>query len=179
MSRIGSLLPAEDARPQYLQLYFYERELEARADVFADLRQDVIQQLQDMLQLENAYVRDLRSVLELLPRERQDIKIVLNERRRPVTEHERLKRLPEAPRAAQPARDWGGGAPHAGRAARRGTISCCIAETAKWSGSANITIATIHSNMRFSHPHGTDGWSLEMKRELDITATEYYAFHLR
>ena len=25
------------------------------------------------------------------------------------------------------------------------------------------------------HPHGTDGWSLEMKRELDITATEYYA----
>ena len=29
------------------------------------------------------------------------------------------------------------------------------------------------------HPHGTDGWSLEMKHAMNITATEYYAFHLR
>ena len=29
------------------------------------------------------------------------------------------------------------------------------------------------------HPHGTEGWSLEMKREAGVTATQYYAFHLR
>ncbi|KAF0313685.1 hypothetical protein FJT64_015820 [Amphibalanus amphitrite] len=31
--RIGSLLPAEGAQPEYLQIYFYDRELEARMDI--------------------------------------------------------------------------------------------------------------------------------------------------
>ena len=167
--RIGSLLPAEDARPQYLQLYFYERELEARADVFADLRQDVLQQLQDMLHLQNAYVRGLRSALELLPRERQDIKIVLNERRRPATEHERRFNLPETGEVALLMPDEPHGVRDIVLHHRDGQVE---------------RISEYHRSYDPLHyvllyPTGTDGWSLEMKREVNITVTEYYAFHLR
>ena len=29
------------------------------------------------------------------------------------------------------------------------------------------------------HPHGNDGWSLDLKRSTGITAQDYYAFHMR
>ena len=67
--RIGSLLPAEDAQPQFLQVYFYERKLEARMDMFEGLRPDVLRELHDMLHASNVYVRVLRSALKLVRRE--------------------------------------------------------------------------------------------------------------
>ena len=99
--RIGSLLPGEGAQPRYLQVHFYERELEARANQFADLNSEVLQLLQDMLHQHNGYVRGLRSALELPPPgERQDTKIILNAQRRPATEHVRRFNLPETGEAA-------------------------------------------------------------------------------
>ena len=83
-------LPVEGAQPRYLQLYFYHRERETRASLFDDLQPEVIRQLQNMLHQSNAYVRGLRSAMDMLPPgDRWDIKIVINAQRRPANEHER------------------------------------------------------------------------------------------
>ena len=78
--RIGSLLPAEGNQSQYMQVYFYDQALEVRRNIFADLEPAVLQQLQDMLHATNVYVRGLRSAIELLPPEQEDIKIVFSAR---------------------------------------------------------------------------------------------------
>ena len=54
------------------------------------------EQVQDILHKTNAYVVGLRSAMELLPPEPNDIKIVFRARRRPANDHERRFNLPES-----------------------------------------------------------------------------------
>ncbi|XP_037088895.1 uncharacterized protein LOC119109386 [Pollicipes pollicipes] len=79
--RVGSLLPVEGAQPQYLQLYLFEQELKTRANIFTTLRQNVMRLLQDMLHECNAYVRGLRSTMELVQHAPDDIKIIISMKR--------------------------------------------------------------------------------------------------
>ena len=168
--RIGSLLPVEGAEPRYLQLYFYDRELEARANLFHGLHPDVIQQLQDMLHQNNAYVRGLRSAMELIPpAERHNSRIVLNAQRRPANEHERRFNLPETGEVALLMPDEPHGVRDIVLHHRDGHLERI--------NESHRSYDPLHYVLL--HPHGSDGWSLEMKRQLHITATEYYSFHLR
>ena len=45
------------AQPRYLQIHFYDRELEARVNMFEGLHPEVMQQLQDMLHAYNTRLR--------------------------------------------------------------------------------------------------------------------------
>ncbi|KAF0298467.1 ATP-dependent DNA helicase PIF1 [Amphibalanus amphitrite] len=167
--RIGSLLPAEGAQPEYLQIYFYNRELEARMDLYENLHPEVLQQLQEMLHDNNIYVRGLRSALELVRREDQPLRIVLSAQRRPATEHERRFNLPETGEVAVLMPEEPHGVRDIVLHHRDGGVERI--------NEYHRSYDPLHYVLL--HPHGTDGWSLEMKHAMNITATEYYAFHLR
>ncbi|XP_043209020.1 uncharacterized protein LOC122374379 [Amphibalanus amphitrite] len=167
--RIGSLLPAEGAQPEYLQIYFYDRELEARMDLYENLHPEVLQQLQEMLHDNNIYVRGLHSALELVRREDQPLRIVLSAQRRPATEHERRFNLPETGEVAVLMPEEPHGVRDIVLHHRDGGVERI--------NEYHRSYDPLHYVLL--HPHGTDGWSLEMKHAMNITATEYYAFHLR
>ncbi|XP_043216968.1 uncharacterized protein LOC122379102 [Amphibalanus amphitrite] len=167
--RIGSLLPAEGAQPEYLQIYFYDRELEARMDLYENMHPEVLQQLQEMLHDNNIYVRGLRSAFELVRREDQPLRIVLSAQRRPATEHQRRFNLPETGEMAVLMPDEPHGVRDIVLHHRDGGVERI--------NEYHRSYDPLHYVLL--HPHGTDGWSLEMKHAMNITATEYYAFHMR
>ena len=92
---IGSLLPADGAQAKFMQIYFLDDQIATRAGLFEGLNIEVLRLLEDMLQRCNAYVQALRpakQMLDALPDHR--CQIVLTEKRRPLSEHERRFNLP-------------------------------------------------------------------------------------
>ena len=122
-----------------------------------------------MLHLHNVYVRALRSAPQLLSFDQQELKIILNAHRKPATEHERRYNLPETGKVALLMPDEMHGVRDIILQYRDGQVEL-ISEYHRCYDSLHYVLL---------HPHGSDEWSLEMKRELNITAFEYYAFHLR
>jgi hypothetical protein len=66
--RIGSLLPDEGQNPIFAQLYIYDTDHENsnRFRIMHDLNADILQNLQDMLDTYNPYIRNFRQVRDLL-----------------------------------------------------------------------------------------------------------------
>ena len=139
--------------------------------MFEDLHPEVLQQLQTMLHACNAYVRGLRSAVELVQQNEHQLKIVLSAHRRPSTEHERRFNLPETGEVALLMPDEPHGVRDVVLHFRDGGVDRI--------NEFHRSYDPLHYVLLWLYPHGSDGWSLEMKQTLKITATAYYAFHLR
>jgi hypothetical protein len=66
--RIGSLLPDEGQNPVFAQLYIYDTDHENsnRLRIMRNLNADILQNLQDMLDTYNPYIRNIHQVRDLL-----------------------------------------------------------------------------------------------------------------
>ena len=91
--RIGSLLPVENEKSKFLQIYFisdYEDQVNTRLSHtgITNLNRNLITNLQNMLQAHNSYVRDFKAALQSLPTGNEDnFKLVINADRRPASAH--------------------------------------------------------------------------------------------
>ncbi|XP_069968669.1 uncharacterized protein [Bactrocera oleae] len=89
---IGSLLPKNNQRESFLQIYFlsdYKQQRDTRLHHFPVLNASLLECLQSMLDETNPYVRDFKTALQLLPTDSNECnyKIVINADHRPSTEH--------------------------------------------------------------------------------------------
>ncbi|XP_069965797.1 uncharacterized protein [Bactrocera oleae] len=89
---IGSLLPKNNQRESFLQIYFlsdYKQQRDTRLHHFPVLNASLLECLQSMLDETNPYVRDFKTALQLFPTDSNECnyKIVINTDHRPSTEH--------------------------------------------------------------------------------------------
>ncbi|XP_076301721.1 uncharacterized protein LOC143219730 [Lasioglossum baleicum] len=87
---VGSLLPAPQNEPQYLQIYFVgedDREVQLRCSNVPYVKHDLVRQLQGMLHTFNAYVRDLKVALNKVPATSKTFKVAINAERKPPDSH--------------------------------------------------------------------------------------------
>ena len=87
---VGSLLPAPQKEPQFLQIYFVgedDREIKLRCSNFTDVKPGLVRQLQGMLHTCNAYIRDLKVALDKVPAMSKTFKVVINAERKPPDSH--------------------------------------------------------------------------------------------
>ena len=96
---IGSMVPTAGESPKFAQIYFIDnRELEvaARCAIVDGLRPDIVTSINELLINENRYVEIFKLAKEIF--EQQDsptnIKIVINENKRPSGEHSRRYNSP-------------------------------------------------------------------------------------
>ena len=94
------------------------------------------------------------------PKDRRDIKIVINAQRRPAHEHERRFNLPETGEVALLIPDEPHGVRDIVLHHREGHLER-ISENHRSYDQLYYVL----------HPQDSEGWSLEMKRQLHITAT--------
>ena len=87
---VGSLLPALQEEPKFLQIYFVgddEREAHIRCTNFNDVRPALIAQLQVMLHGCNNYVKDLKSAIESVPKDDKQFQVIIHADRKPPDAH--------------------------------------------------------------------------------------------
>lgn len=93
--RLGSLLPLPDQSYQFLQIYFVGNstvETNCRCDISSILRNDVVEQLQNMLHDENELVRLFQTALDQMPSD--EYAIVIRADKTPPGEHARRFNAP-------------------------------------------------------------------------------------
>ena len=167
---IGSLIPADGAQHKFLQIYFLDDQVAARAGLFDGLNADVLRLLDEVLHRCNAYVQALRPaklMLDALPDQR--CQIVLTEKRRPLSEHERRFNLPSCREVAVLMPNEPAG--------RRDIIIQHRDGPVRRIDEFHRSYDPLHYVLLY--PFGTDGWSLAMKLELKITVRQFYAFYQR
>ncbi|XP_030762655.1 uncharacterized protein LOC115887381 [Sitophilus oryzae] len=87
---VGSLLPAPQKEPQFLQIYFVgedDREVQLRCGNHPYVKPGLVRELQGMLHNNNAYVRDFKTALAKVPATSEPFKVVINAVRRPPNSH--------------------------------------------------------------------------------------------
>lgn len=87
---VGSLLPAPQKEPQFLQIYFVgedDREVQLRCSIFPEVKPGLVKQLQRMLHTFNTYVRDLKIALDKVPETSKPFKVVINAEKKPPESH--------------------------------------------------------------------------------------------
>ena len=168
--RIGTLLPVRDGEEQFMQVYFLDagEATERRAAMCGGLDRAVLNILAAMLHEHNNYVRALQPALAMA-RGVPNSRIVLSAENRPRSEHERRFNLPIGREVAvlMP------GEP-------RGQRDIIVHQR----GGGLFRINELNRQYEpllyvLLYPHGTDGWSLEMKAERGVTIRQYAAFHIR
>ena len=93
--RIGSLLPLEDARHKFLQIYFMgnmEEQLDRRQEINTAVKRATLHDLQHLLHEHHALVRLFMTALERMPND--DYKVVIRADKRPTGTHERTFNAP-------------------------------------------------------------------------------------
>ncbi|GBO99548.1 hypothetical protein EVAR_87322_1 [Eumeta japonica] len=93
--RIGSLLPANNEQPKFLQLYFMgdeEYEADRRCQNIQGIERDTVLKIQRMLHEHNRLINTFKTALERMPGE--DYRLVMHPDRTPSGEHERRYNAP-------------------------------------------------------------------------------------
>lgn len=143
-------------------------QVDVRAGLFHGLDRQLLESLQAALTASNPYVRDLQPVAAAA-QAGDGFQIVLSERRRPLGEHERRFNLPQSREIAVLMPNE--------RVGHRDIV-------VQLRGGPVLNINEVHRMYDPLHyvlllPHGTDGWSLQLKEETGISAREYYNFNAR
>ena len=75
---IGSLIPNDQSKPKFLQLYFYDTDeaTDHRLDLMPRLCPNILKQLTDILQISNSYVKSFKAAYECV-NEEDELKIIL------------------------------------------------------------------------------------------------------
>ncbi|XP_043228033.1 uncharacterized protein LOC122384558 [Amphibalanus amphitrite] len=168
--RIGTLLPVRDGEERFLQLYFLDAEqaTERRATLCGGLDRVVLNILSGMLHVHNNYVRALQPAL-LMARGVPNSRIVLSADHRPRSEHERRFNLPMGREVAVLMPDEIRGPRDIVVHERGGQLFRINEFSRQYDPLCYVLL----------HPHGTDGWSIELKTARGVTMRQYAAFHIR
>ena len=92
--RIGSLVPSTGESPKFSQIYFInnqQTEVATRCGIVDGLRLDIVRGITELLHDDNHYVQLIKVAKEIFEQhdEPANIRVVINENKRPVGEHAR------------------------------------------------------------------------------------------
>ena len=168
--RIGSLLPVNDGNEQFMQLYFLDADQAnlRRTNMCGGLNREILDILLGMLHENNNYIRGLLPALAMV-RGVPNCRIVLSAENRPRSEHERRFNLPIGREVAVLMPNEAKGRRDIVVRERDGRLFRINELSRQYDPLLYVLL----------HPYGTDGWSVELKRERGVTMREYTAFHLR
>ena len=100
---IGSLIPNDQSKPKFLQLYFYDTDeaTDHRLDLMPRLCPNILKQLTDILQISNSYVKSFKAAYECV-NEEDELKIILlgDKKKIPSGQHTRKYNLPQGSEVA-------------------------------------------------------------------------------
>ena len=172
---IGSIVPTAGESPKFAQIYFIdnrESEVAARCSIVDGLRPDIVSSINELLIDNNCYVEVFKLAKEIFEQQANpsNIKIVINESKRPLGEHSRRYNSP---------------------------VSDEIAVLMPNDNTSNRDIVLHYRDGGLQHiselhrsydplqypllfPHGTDGWHVKLKLQngKKLTALVYYRYHI-
>jgi len=95
--QIGSLLPADNSQPKFLQVYFMgddNAEIDRRVEFMQDVDRTIVQKIQHVLHEHNILVREFKTAREKIIRDNTHLKVVIHPDRVPRGQHERQFNAP-------------------------------------------------------------------------------------
>ena len=169
--RIGSLLPPEEMRPKFLQVYFLDSFAETSSRGVLGLYEHIIENITHSSHLHKHYMRELKTAKELIEEGNiEERKIVIREERLPQGGNSRRYNVQTAPEVAILMENE----PTANRDI-----------TIRLKDSHLKRISELHPGynpMQYSllFPYGTDGYHIYMKgiNGRKVTQQQYYSYHM-
>ena len=168
---IGSLEPSQDGQNKFAQIYFVDDPSDQaglRCAAIPGLTPATVIDLQMMLQAQNSYVRSFHFAREMLSRNSESLKVVIDADKRPTGEHERRYNAPQTNEVAVLMLDEKHGNRDIVLKHREGGLQR-IAETHR-------SYDPLQYPLLF--PRGKDGWSIELltTKGKKLTPMKFYAF---
>ena len=172
---IGSMVPTAGESPKFAQIYFIdnrESEVAARCAIVDGLRPDIVSSINELLINENRYVEVFKVAKEIF--EQQDsstnIKIVINENKRPSGEHSR--------RYNSPVNDEIAVLMPNDNISNRDVVLHYRDGGLRHISELHRSYDPLQYPLLF--PHGTDGWHVNLKLQngKKLTALVYYRYHI-
>ena len=172
---LGSMLPTAGESPKFAQIYFIdnrESEVAARCAIVNGLRPDIVSCINELPINENRYVEIFKLAKEIF--EQQDsppnIKIVINENRRPSGEHSRRYNSPVSDEIAV-------------LMPNDNTNNRDVVLHYRDGGLRHISeLHRSYDPLQYPllFPSGTDGWHVNLKLQngKKLTALVYYRYHI-
>ena len=172
---IGSMVPTAGKSPKFAQIYFIdnrESEVAARCAIVDGLRLDIVSSINELLNNENCYVENFKLAKEIF--EQQDsptnIKIVINENKRPSGEHSRRYNSPVSDEIAVLMPN--------DNISNRDVVLHYRDGGLRHISELHRSYEPLQYPLLF--PHGTDGWHVNLKLQngKKLTALLYYRYHI-
>ena len=172
---IGSMVPTAGESPKFAQIYFIdnrESEVAARCAIVDGLRPDIVTSINELLINENSYVEVFKLAKEIFEQQESptNVKIVINENKRPSGEHSRRFNSPVSDEIAVLM-------PNDNMSNR--DVVLHYRDGGLW------RISELHRSYDpLQYPllflHGTDGWHVNLKLQngKKLTAMVYYRYHI-
>ena len=173
--RIGSMVPSTGESPKFCQIYFIdnqESQVATRCQIVDGLKPDIVSSINHLLYHDNHYVQLFKVAKEIFDQQDEpiNIKIVINETKRPTGEHSR--------RYNSPMCDEVGVLMPNENANNRDIVL-------HYRDGGLHSISELHRGYDpLQYPlifsHGTDGWHINLKlaNNKKLTALVYYRYHI-
>ena len=173
--KIGSLLPADEENPKFLQLYFYDNDeaTNIRLKIMPKLDKEILKKLTKIIEENNSYIKSFKSAMEYIS-DNNEVSLVLlaDKKKIPVGEHSRRYNLPQGSEIAAIMPGQGEGELEVitkDRENRLTKIKCTHR-------SYDPLLYVIFD------PFGTDGFSLGLKRaksKRNISIADFYSYRIQ
>ena len=171
--RVGALLPVENAKPQFLQIYFIDgdsdSEVNARMGIVDGLRQNVVTSIQTELHEFNNYIRELKTAYQFASENgMENFSITIMENKRPAGEHVRRYNAPETKEIGilMPGDPVG----------ERDIVLRQRDNVLKRISEFHPAYDALQYPLLF--PRGTHGWNLGLKLNMKLTILQFYSFQI-
>ena len=172
---IGSIVPSEGESPKFAQIYFVddrESEIATRSAIMDGLKPDIIRGINQLLHDSNHYVELFKVTKEIFEQQNTpaNVKIVINETKRPSGEHSR--------RYNRPLSDEIGVLMPNDAINNRDIVLRYRDGGLKRISELHRSYDPLQYPLLF--PDGTDGWHVDLKLRSGrkLTAMVYYRYHL-
>ena len=172
---IGSMIPTAGESPKFAQIYFIdnrESEVATRCAIIDGLRPDIVSSINELLFDDNHYVEVFKLAKEIFEQQRNpnNIKIVINESKRPSGEHSRRYNSPVSDEIAV-------------LMPNDNVNNRDIVLHYRDGGLRHISeLHRSYDPLQYPllFPHGTDGWHVNLKLQngKKLTALVYYRYHI-
>ena len=170
---IGSLLPTESDNSKFLQIYFLDDsdQVQSRMAISnnSDLKQTLINMLQDTLHNHNKYIRELKTAYQYARQQSlHDYRITILENVRSQGEHERRYNAPSCKEVAILMLNEPVG--------HHDIVLCSKTNELRRICELHPAYDPLQYPLLF--PTGNDGWNLDLKAKKKVSQLQFYRFHL-
>ena len=172
---IGTIVPTAGESPKFAQIYFIdnqESEVAARCAIIDGLRPDIVSSINELLIDDNHYVEVFKLAKEIFKQQDNpsNVKIVINENKRPLGEHSRRYNSPVSDEIAVLMPN--------DNASNRDIVLHYRDGGLRHISELHRSYDPLQYPLLF--PHGTDGWHVNLKLQngKKLTALVYYRYHI-